>query len=150
MNVSFKPEIANAYIAGNRVRDLLALNLIIYPESSLTGQQKKSNSIRAWVRTGPSRTKQDYDDLAEQVAKAWKDTVGTQGTEKLGAIFVLGDVLAAHESGLLVPRAGEEPEWVKQNYAEFQELAKDEQTFRDLIEELQTRECFKGLVPPTH
>lgn len=104
----------------------------------------------AWLRSGPTRTKQDYDDVGEQITKAWGDIVGTDGDQQLRAVFLLGGLLSARESGILVPPPGGEGEWIAQNFADFQERARGgDQQFVDFVEELRTRECFKQFVPKT-
>ena len=67
----------------------------------------------------------------------WEEIVGTQGEQKLGAVFLLGDLLAARESGLVVPSVGEEQRWIEDNFDRFTELAKEDSVFRDFVEELQ-------------
>lgn len=99
------------------------------------------------LRTGPSRTKQDFDDVSQQIVKTWEDVVGARDTKKLGSVFLVGGLVSTFESDVVLPPAGEEPEWIRQNFGKFQEMAKHDEKFRDFVEELQTRECFKTFVP---
>ena len=41
----------------------------------VAGKRKKINSIVANVRTGPSRSQKDFDDLSLEVVKAWEKIV---------------------------------------------------------------------------
>jgi hypothetical protein len=55
----------------------------------------------------------------------------------------MGTVTAAYEQGFMVPEAGQDVEWMRENLAKFQALADDGNEFyRDMIE-LRMREGFK-------
>ena len=99
-----------------------------------------SNQLFGHLRTGESRVTADFDEIAAQIIKAWEAIVGTKGVQKLGAVFILGGILSASESGILIPPVGEELAFIKQNFSKFQALAKDgDETFQDLVEEVQNR-----------
>ncbi|KAF8196186.1 hypothetical protein K438DRAFT_1586339 [Mycena galopus ATCC 62051] len=106
------------------------------------------NLVLCNVRPGPSRTHDLYESLCRQIEAAWTATVGdpsTQGAQALLAgAFVLGTVTAAYEQGFMVPAAGQDVEWLRENLPKFQALADDgNELFRDMIGELRTREDFK-------
>ena len=100
------------------------------------------------LRTGPSRTKADFDDAVEQLLQAWEEVVGTEGDRRIGLIPLMGGLLSIHEQGFFIPLAGEEGAWVEKNYTSFKELADaGDPGFKGLVHELQTREEFSKFVP---
>ncbi|KAJ7791198.1 hypothetical protein B0H14DRAFT_2535123 [Mycena olivaceomarginata] len=107
------------------------------------------NLVLCNVRQGPSRTRYLYESLCRQIEAAWAASVGDPATQGVahahfGGAFVMGTVTAAYEQGFMVPEAGQDVEWMRENLAKFQALADDGNEFyRDMIAELRTREGFK-------
>lgn len=85
--------------------------------------ERNSNRIKGLLRRGPSRTKADYDDVVKQITKAWEEVVGGEGNRKLGAVFINDGYAAVRECGLVVPAAGEELEWIRENFDMFKKIA---------------------------
>ncbi|KAJ7248070.1 hypothetical protein C8J57DRAFT_1724383 [Mycena rebaudengoi] len=83
------------------------------------------------------------------IEAAWTAIVGNSATQggahaHLAGVFVLGTVTAAYEQGFMVPEAGQDVKWMRENLPKFQALADDgNELCRDMIAELRTREDFK-------
>ncbi|KAI5363101.1 putative Tautomerase/MIF superfamily, tautomerase, cis-CaaD [Septoria linicola] len=105
------------------------------------GKRKQGNHIMANVRVGPSRTQKDWDELGEQVAKAWGEIV-PEG--ELRTFFVLGGLTAGFEAGFSIPPAGGDVEWLEKNFAAFEKKAKaGDEEFADLVAEIEERGLMK-------
>lgn len=112
-------------------------------------ETKKSNSIISYVRTSPSRTKEDFDRVAKSIEDAWYATVGDGATSsaehpylvakediRLHAIGLL-PIVTAREAGFTIPTAGEEKQWIGEQLPVFQKLAQNgESSFVTLLEEV--------------
>ncbi|KAJ7270556.1 hypothetical protein C8J57DRAFT_1322048 [Mycena rebaudengoi] len=116
------------------------------------GGKKRTGSINLVlgnVRPGHSRTHALYESLCRQIEAAWTAIVGDSATQgeahaHLAGVFVLGTVTAAYEQGFMVPEAGQDVEWMRENLPKLQALADDgNELCRDMIAELRTREDFK-------
>ncbi|PYH75293.1 uncharacterized protein BO88DRAFT_400850 [Aspergillus vadensis CBS 113365] len=99
----------------------------------------------AYVRAGGTRTTADFDELAQSVSEAWGKVVNKNGEaskeKQLNAVFVLGAITTGTENGFLLPRAGEDAIWLKNNAPKFEELAKQgDSDFADLVEEMRSRD----------
>jgi phenylpyruvate tautomerase PptA (4-oxalocrotonate tautomerase family) len=115
----------------------------------IAGKRQPTNQIFAYVRTGPTRTQDDWNDLIRQLEKAWYDIAGTPLPQAKGrpephtslrGVIVLGGLVAAMEAGFLIPSAGGDAHWVKENYNAFKAKADaGEQEFVDLIKDAQDR-----------
>lgn len=115
----------------------------------IAGKRQSSNQIFAWVRTGPTRTQDDWEDLIRQVEKAWDDICGTplprtKGTPErdtsLRGVVVMGGLVAAMEAGFMIPSAGGDALWVKENWAEFKRRADEgEEEFVELVRDAEER-----------
>ncbi|KAJ7112368.1 putative cis-3-chloroacrylic acid dehalogenase [Mycena epipterygia] len=107
------------------------------------------NLVFANVRQGPSRTRDLYESLCYQIEAAWTASIGDPATQggahaHFTGAFVLGPVTAAYEQGIMIPEAGHDVEWARENLPKFQALADDGDEFcRDMIAELRRREDFK-------
>ena len=120
----------------------------------MAGKRRRSNMIVANIRNGPSRTSEHFSQLCNQVGDAWKTTVAGTAEKyvqteenKLRAVFVLGTIVAAWEGGFMAPNAGEDKEWFQKNMPAMKKAAVDGDTdIADMLEELKTREDFKGLL----
>lgn len=110
-------------------------------------QLQENNYIVANVRSGPSRTQKEWDGLCEEVVKIWEGIVchdGKDGKDGEGrglrAVFVMGGLIAGWEAGFVIPKAGEDGEWLKKNLGEFERRARlGEGMFGDLVEEIGER-----------
>ncbi|KAL9113838.1 MAG: hypothetical protein Q9227_001972 [Pyrenula ochraceoflavens] len=113
----------------------------------VAGKRKPFNRIVAHVRHGPSRTKEDYDDISKQLTVAWKSIVGSDGDHYLHAVFVMGDLNAMYEEGFILPPAGQDRQWLKVHLKDFQKRAAEgDEEFQNLIQELKNREDMQGTV----
>ncbi|KAJ7692554.1 hypothetical protein B0H17DRAFT_1061254 [Mycena rosella] len=107
------------------------------------------NLVLCNVRPGPSRTRDLYESLCRQIEATWTASVGDPATQgvahaHLAGAFVLGTVTVANEQGFMIPEAGQDAEWMRENLPKFQALADDRNELcRDMIAELRTREDFK-------
>ncbi|KAJ6529785.1 hypothetical protein B0H19DRAFT_968122 [Mycena capillaripes] len=110
------------------------------------------NLVIGNVRAGPSRTRDLYESLCRQIESAWTVSVGEPGTHgearaHFASVYVLGAVTASYKQGFMVPHAGQEVKWMRENLPEFQALADDgNEFFRDMIAELRTREDIKSVL----
>ena len=105
----------------------------------LTSSQCNVNRIFATVRTGPARKQSDYDNVCTQIHAAWQSIVGSVDSEdrELRAIFVLGGVLSASEAGFLLPEAGGDAQWVRDNMDEFKKRAEaGDEDFAELLRDM--------------
>ena len=131
-------------------------------------QTAATNRITGRVRTSSSRTKADFDDLAAKLEAAWYDAVlgevmtegksqgkrkleeekdmtasSKEATKLLSVAFV--PLVTVRELGLVIPEAGGEAAWVKENMGLFKEKAdQGDENIADFIKELGTREDLKG------
>jgi len=115
----------------------------------VAGKRQTSNQIFAWVRTGPTRTHEDWEDLIRQIEHAWGSVCGlplpqakgrTPPDTSLRGVVVMGGLVAAMESGFMIPAAGGDAQWMRENWAVFKEKADaGEQEFVDLVEDARSR-----------
>lgn len=60
--------------------------------------------------------------------------------KELHAVFILPSIGAGWEAGFLVPEAGKDGQWIKENMGKFEKKAEEgDQVFRDLVEEIKAR-----------
>jgi phenylpyruvate tautomerase PptA (4-oxalocrotonate tautomerase family) len=116
----------------------------------VAGRRKISNTIQAFVRAGPSRTQQDWDDHCRDIAAAWDRIIGS-GLPKirraepdqdysLRGVVIMGGLLAGYEAGFTIPGAGGDVDWVKKNLPEFQKRADEgDEDFKELVREVHER-----------
>ena len=71
----------------------------------VAGKRKLSNRIQANLRVGPGRPIQMYDDLAEQLEKAWYEVVGTGKGKELRAVLINGGRVTGREAGFVISPA---------------------------------------------
>jgi hypothetical protein len=56
-------------------------------------------------------------------------------------VFVFEDLVAGAEQGFVLPQAGQDGDWVKENMAEFERRAREgDGSMKQLIEEVKARE----------
>jgi len=131
--------------------------------------QKSSNRIFAYVRHGPSRTQADYEDVSNQIIRAWNDIAplpmikrGQEAPhtelrmvmffgmsdgqfrcpriEYLALTSITGSITAVYEAGFMMPEAGQDKAWLRKNIDAFKKKAEDgDEDFRDMVEECKER-----------
>ena len=84
------------------------------------------NTIQGTLRSGHTRTRAMYDQLCHELITMW-DTVARSGKTGFGEdelrVFLTGGLLAAIEGGFLIPEAGGDGQWFKQNRPEIEKRA---------------------------
>lgn len=119
------------------------------------GRRRTSNMIFAHVRTGPSRTQADWDDLTAQLNQMWKDIVVNQPLPQakgkpepdrtLRGVFVIGSILGGSEAGMVLPAAGKDMEWLEGNFPEMQRRAEaGEREWKEVVEDVKGRGLLDG------
>ncbi|KAI0123685.1 hypothetical protein BJ170DRAFT_598888 [Xylariales sp. AK1849] len=118
-------------------------------DTYVAGKRRLSNRIVGRVRRGPTRTQQDFDSLSTDLHIAWSSIIHPSHSSKppaeleLRAVFITGDIIASWKAGFVLPIAGNDPQWVKDNMDAFKEKAREgDQDFVELIEELEDRPGF--------
>ncbi|KAF2208957.1 hypothetical protein CERZMDRAFT_100946 [Cercospora zeae-maydis SCOH1-5] len=128
----------------------LFVNVLFTPFANVPyyagGDAKQSNHIIANVRTGPSRSQEDWDALSRDVVKLWEDVVGRAepgeggAGKELHSLFILGGMVGGYEAGFLIPAAGGDQKWLEENWTAFEEKAKrGDRDFEKLIQEVKER-----------
>ncbi|KAK5730781.1 hypothetical protein LTR15_000719 [Elasticomyces elasticus] len=114
------------------------------------GKQKAANHLFAHVRSGPSRRREDWEDLTSQLQAAWDKTVGAglpkvrrsdpdQDTS-LRSVVLMGDLMFMKELGFIVPQAGGDVQWLQENWEEFNKRADaGNEDFKGMVEEVKER-----------
>ena len=118
------------------------------------GKRNVSNHIRAYVRVGPTRTQQDWNELCKQIEKAWYDIAGTplprlkgrkEPDTSLRSVIVMGGMTAGLEAGFVLPAAGGDVEWLQDNWEAFNEKADaGDEEFKQLVAEVKERGLLDG------
>jgi hypothetical protein len=86
-------------------------------------------------------------EMIDEIHAAWASIVGTKGDQELRAVFLHGSIVASAEKGFISPKAGADVEFLKKNYAAFKKKAEEgDKEFEDLMQEVETREVFRGVV----
>ncbi|KAJ9615408.1 hypothetical protein H2200_001483 [Cladophialophora chaetospira] len=119
------------------------------------------NRILAQVRTSPKRTKAIWDDVAKRLEDKWYEIVNDEGMNgqqngdakadkaaKKMHVITFYPMLAARENGVTIPDAGSEASWLQDNLSFFKSQAyeHDDQDFRRMLEEIESREDLKGFL----
>ncbi|ETN42107.1 uncharacterized protein HMPREF1541_04046 [Cyphellophora europaea CBS 101466] len=109
------------------------------------GQPECNNCIRAFVRGGPARSREQYVELVKQVRAAWYKVVPSTPDKEtfLHVINVMDSIAAGMEFDFWTPPAGGDVEWFQENWKELTEKAKDFPQIRRLVDEVRDR----GLAP---
>lgn len=116
-----------------------------FRSSTDTRKREHNNQLIACVRTGPSRTREDYDHLTSRIQSAWDSIVNTPShpSTRLRAIFVMGSILAGREIGFALPQAGEDRAWLEENAAEFSRLAGEgDEEMKELVKDMREANGF--------
>lgn len=121
----------------------------------VAGKRRSGNHIRANVRVGPSRTKEDFDELCQAIARAWDHIIGA-GLPKvrrsdpdrdtsLRSLILLGDLIGGLEAGFTLPAAGEDGAWMKENWTAFNKKAEEgDEEFAEMVKEVEERGLLEG------
>jgi len=126
----------------------LFVNVHFWPSSQtisyVGGKPHASNSVTGLVRHNNTRTQEQYADLCNRIAAAWKDAIhDDSGDRKLGAIFIQGNILAGWEQGFMIPQAGDDQNWLKQHWAEFKKRADDgDEDMKGLVADIERRQMI--------
>ncbi|KAK4544440.1 hypothetical protein LTR36_004331 [Oleoguttula mirabilis] len=119
------------------------------------GKQRTGNHIKANVRSGPSRTQEDWNDLSRQIAAAWDDIVG-KGLPKvrraapdpdtsLRSVILLGGLVGGLEAGFILPPAGGDVAWLQDNWEAFNRKADaGDEEFQEMVQEVKERGLLEG------
>lgn len=110
-------------------------------------------ALSAWSGH-PTRTKEDFDDLATMIESAWDHVVG--GDERMSGgrlvdeekrlmMVAFTPVLSIRESGMTGPVPGAEDAWLKEQLPYIKEMqSRGIKDFSILLEELEKKEGFSG------
>jgi phenylpyruvate tautomerase PptA (4-oxalocrotonate tautomerase family) len=117
----------------------------------MAGKSKvtSSNRIIANVRTSPSRSKADFDALAEKIERAWYDAVEGSVADSKSALRMVAftQLVAIREAGVAIPEAGHEKAWFQENMPYFKEMSeKGLEEYSEMLHELQQREDLKKML----
>ncbi|BCS27687.1 uncharacterized protein APUU_60735A [Aspergillus puulaauensis] len=112
------------------------------------GKECSINRITGYVRAGGNRSKKDFDDVALKILETWNSIVNPgskKGEERedleLKRVFVMGAITTGVESGFVLPEAGQDAAWLKENTPRFEELAEQgDPEFIELVREIRSRE----------
>ena len=133
----------------------VAFSDVSQSDTYIGGERSRANHIRAHVRAGPSRTREDWEDLCAGIAGAWEKIAGTplprskgrpeHADTKLRSVIVMGGILGGLEAGFALPAAGGDVEWLGQHWEAFSERAEGgDQEFKAMVEEVRERGLLDG------
>ncbi|KAL1645164.1 hypothetical protein SLS58_003869 [Diplodia intermedia] len=110
------------------------------------GKPTRVNAIHAHVRPGASRPRSAYDELCRQLRRdAWERVLLPGGGPPLDAIFVHGTIVAGEERGVMLPEAGADVAWMRENMADFERRARaGDEGMRGLVEECRAMGVLGG------
>ena len=156
---------AKGYVPSPPPKDLRAHVLV--PSSSTNTApclaQTTKNSILAHVRHGPSRSREDYNDLCQSIHEAWDRIVlassSNSGSDsineaqktppdqlELNTVFIFGDIVAGREARMAIPPAGGDVLWLRENLREFRRRAGEgDERFGELVGEVGERGDLRGV-----
>lgn len=105
------------------------------------GQRECNNCIRATVRGGPARTREQFVELVKQLRDAWYKVVPLTADNEtfLHVINVMNSIAAGMEFDFWTPAAGGDVEWFRENWAELKVKAKRFPQIRRLVDEVNER-----------
>jgi hypothetical protein len=105
------------------------------------GEREFNNCIRATVRGGPARPREQYVELVKRLREAWYKVVPLTADNEtfLHVVNVMDSIAAGMEFDFWTPKAGGDVEWFKENWIELNEKAKRFPQIRRLVEEVRER-----------
>ena len=110
--------------------------------------QKHSNRIFAHVRHGPSRTRADYETVSRRIVEAWDGIAPVPQARRsapppdfeLRMVMFLGAITAVYEAGFMMPEAGGDRDWVRENLEAFEKRAREgDEEFAEMVGECRER-----------
>ncbi|KAH8807859.1 hypothetical protein F5884DRAFT_833538 [Xylogone sp. PMI_703] len=111
------------------------------------GKEVKVNRIYAIVRSGGSRTTDDFDKLCLRLVDVWNEVLFggevpndpmTNDVSMLNGVFVFRSIEASYEGGGLLPHPGEDEQWMKSNLASWKALAEaGNQDFQSIVKDVE-------------
>ena len=111
-------------------------------------RHKIPNTIQGGLRDGPTRTRAMYEQLCHELITMW-DNIARNGETGLGEdelrVFLTGGMLAAVEGGFLIPEAGGDGDWFKENMTEIKKRAEAGQLVSQIMLEDMGRLGHVGL-----
>ncbi|KAL6713405.1 hypothetical protein ACLMJK_008870 [Lecanora helva] len=131
------------------------------------GRKTSVNRILAHVRPGGDRSTAMFNQLTNDINAAWREIIlrphfpgkanGEGGGDKqqlqqqqqreLRAVFILGTIIAGSEAGFMLPPAGGDRQWLRDNADAFRAKAeKGDVDFQQLMREMETREDLRGIL----
>ncbi|KAJ4257928.1 hypothetical protein NW757_003556 [Fusarium falciforme] len=131
------------------------INVIFTDASAQTvfvgGRRRLVNHITARVRSGPTRSRESFNELCSEINSAWHRIVHPELSAselaprelELAAIFITSELVAGMKVGFPVPAAGTEIAWAKEHFESFKERAAlGDEDFVDYVEELEKKPEF--------
>ncbi|KAL6365656.1 hypothetical protein LRP88_01657 [Fusarium phalaenopsidis] len=133
------------------------INVIFADASAQTvfvgGRRRLVNHITARVRSGPTRSRESFNELCSEINSAWHRIVHPELSAselpprelELAAIFITSELVAGMKVGFPVPAAGTEIAWAKEHFESFKERAAlGDEDFVDYVEELEKKPEFNA------
>ncbi|KAF6824355.1 hypothetical protein CMUS01_10271 [Colletotrichum musicola] len=109
------------------------------PRFIIGGLAMKTNRLDIFLRSGTSRTAQQYQDITTKLVSIWDEAVkdvqtAAESDKELKDVFIMGVFDSALERGFFLPMPGKLEEWVLENKPEFQKRADaGDETFKGLL-----------------
>lgn len=99
-------------------------------------QGKENNYLEAHLRAGSERPKELFNELAQEMVKIWEEVVRDDSIR----VIIYGDIVAGYEYGFLIPEAGKDQEWMRNNLSAFEAKAEEgDDVMKDLVAEIKER-----------
>ena len=123
---------------------------VVNTSTYIGGKRRTGNHIRGQVRSGPSRSQKDWNELCKALSDAWYHVVGTKGgggqdETSLRSVILMGGMVAGLEVGFILPPAGGDVQWLQENWEAFNQKAKEgDDDMADLVQEVQERGLMDG------
>ncbi|KAI9879771.1 MAG: hypothetical protein M1830_007213 [Pleopsidium flavum] len=116
-------------------------------ETYVAGKRRHTNRIFGHVRPG-GRAVEDFNDLCLQLIQAWDKAVNNgqpgQGNKELRGTFIFADLTAASEAGFILPEAGNDKKWIRENKPAFEKLAAEgDEDWKGVLKEFEEKAYFK-------
>ncbi|KAK4494471.1 hypothetical protein PRZ48_014769 [Zasmidium cellare] len=121
--------------------------------SYIAGKKRPANHIVANVRVGPSRTQADWNSLCADIVSAWNRIVPMPKVRRsdpdvdheLRSCILLGGMIGGYEAGFMIPKAGDDGQWLRDHWEEFEMKAQGgDGEFREMIDEVKERGLLGG------
>ncbi|CAH0020690.1 unnamed protein product [Clonostachys rhizophaga] len=118
-----------------------------------------SNRIIGILRISPARKKADFDALSAKIEDAWYEVVngGTESVEQRRArhemnpkrllMVTLTPMMCIREGGMVLPEAGQEMGWLKDQLPYIKEMSqRGQEDFTEILQEIEERPDLQRLV----